>query len=82
MLDAEIDLPDFEAYKEDLYDPKIAREFLLQIIGLGYEVEELEVYGDEMDIKSLENDDVVILAQMYWPIVYLNEYPDFGELEH
>lgn len=79
MINSEQGLPDFKEYMELLKeDGGSARDFLVEINEMGYVIEELP---GETDLRTLQPEVAIQLALIYWPIVYLCEYPDFGEYE-
>jgi len=75
MVETQVDLPDFRTFMEQLQDPDDAREFLLHLMGIGYEIPEVPAGAD---IRKLSAEETVSLAQMYFGIYYLEEFP-YGE---
>lgn len=71
-------LPDYSQFMLDLEDPETAIEFLLHLIGVGYIIEEIP---KGIDIKELHPEDAVLLAKSYWGVYFLDEFPDYGEIQ-
>ena len=79
MIDQPGSLPDYKQFMDDLNNGKVAKEFILHAIGLGYHIPELD---PKLDIRSLPDEYVVSLAKSYWGVIFLNEYQGYGEMEH
>jgi hypothetical protein len=84
MFGPESGWPEYKEFMVELTDPRTARDFLSHIMDLGYVINELldtPLLKDGETIEDLSDEVLVNLAQTYWPMVFLAEYPDYGEYE-